>query len=742
MRMWLTAAAMVAGCWLGVLWPLLVLSVIAVAGVWRNRALWLVWLVLGYGFGVWQLNEGLAQRLPVELDREMIRLQGEVVDVPVTRREFRFGRWQWRQQIHMAVWGDDVWSGTHRVVLNSYGPSVLLKAGDQVLLSAELKIPRGVYNHFGPDRARSDLSAGVDARGTLKQVSLIANGGGVAARRERLSLRVEEAVNDSPFGQAVLPALVVGDRSLLEPPLWRTFQVTGGAHLLAISGLHIAIVAGWFWWLGRVLFAPVMQALMPVLRRYSQQHLAWVPALLAATGYAALSGFSLPTVRALVMLIVVALAQWWRVPISLGRALALALLVVLMIMPLAALSESLWLSFGAVAFIAMLTRSHASWRLIILLPTVMTMASAVLFQQWTPSAPLANLILVPLYTLLVIPAALLGALLDQTWLLQAAATGVELSVWVMTWLANQGVPSWLMLPSTVSGMVLMFGLMLLLMPFVPFPRRLLPLCLLPWLTQQPEPLASGEWSLTAFDVGQGLAVAIRTREHLLIYDAGPSWPGGSVAAQSLSPWLSVTGQKVDRMLISHGDNDHAGGLTDLPLPDLLLSGEPQRVPGSRLCQAGDQWQWDGVTFTVLWPREPGRKGNAASCVLHVGGPFGSALLPGDIGIQQEYRLLGALTPVDLLVLGHHGSQSSTSAALLRQLQPRFAIASAGYRNRFNHPHPKVLSKLDSAGITVLRTDRDGMIVFRQGGADNGRLITKWRQAYARPWHGPAVWRLW
>ena len=742
MRMWLTTAAIVAGCWLGVLWPLLVLAVVAAAGMWRCRALWLVWLIIGSGFGVWQLNIGLIKRLPADQDRAVVSLQGEVVDVPVTHREFRFGRWQWRQQILFLVWGSEEWPGKHQVVLNSYAPPVLLGAGDRVRLTAELKVPRGLYNRFGPDRSRSDLSAGIDARGTLKQISVEGNNRGIAAWREQLSYRVEERVSGSPLGQAVLPALIVGNRSGLEASLWQAFQVTGGAHLLAISGLHIAIVAGWFWWLGRVVFAPVLQALMPVLRRYSQQHLAWVPALLAATGYAALAGFSLPTVRALVMLIVVALAQWWRVPISLGRALALALLVVLMIMPLAALSESLWLSFGAVAFIAMLTRSHGSWRLIILLPVVMTMASAGLFHQWTPSAPLANLILVPLYTVLVIPAALLGALLDQTWLLQAAATGVELSVWVMTWLANQGIPSWLMLPSTVSGIVLMFGLMLLLMPFVPFPRRLLPFCLLPWLTQQPEPLASGEWSLTAFDVGQGLAVAIRTREHLLIYDAGPSWPGGSVAAQSISPWLSVTGQKVDRMLISHGDNDHAGGLVDLPSGVALFSGEPHRVPGSHFCRAGDRWSWDGVSFTVLWPRETGLKSNAASCVLHVDGPFGSVLLPGDIGVQQEYHLLGTLPSVDLLVLGHHGSQSSTSAALLRQLQPRFAIVSAGYRNRFNHPHPAVLGRLDSAGITVLRTDRDGMIVFRQGGADNGRLITKWRQAYARPWHGPAVWRLW
>lgn len=165
MRMWWTAAAMVAGCWLGVLWPLLVLCAVAVVGMWRYRSLWLVCLVLGYGFGVWQLHQGLAQRLPAEQDRAVLSLQGRVLDIPVTRREFRFGRWQVRQQIRLVVWGSEAWPGTHRVVLNSYAPSVLLSAGDRVALDAELKVPRGVYNRFGPDRARADLSAGVDARG-------------------------------------------------------------------------------------------------------------------------------------------------------------------------------------------------------------------------------------------------------------------------------------------------------------------------------------------------------------------------------------------------------------------------------------------------------------------------------------------------------------------------------------------------------------------------------------------------
>ena len=741
MRLWCLSAALAAACWLGLLWPLLVLVVVAVLG-WRRGRRWLVWLPLLWCYGVVQLNSGVSARLPASLEGETLVMQGKVVGLPATVNEFRFGRWRYRQTLTLDVWGATRWPGMHRIRVNAYELPVQVKADQRLALMVKLKAPRGVYNATGVDAARRDLAAGIDARGTVQSWTVQGRDKGLDRWRQWLSDLVAERVSVSPAGRAILPALVVGDRSRLSSELWQQFQITGGAHLLAISGLHIAIVAGWFWWLGRWLLGPMMQRLFPVLTVFTLQQLAWGPALLAALGYAALAGFSLPTVRAVIMLAVVAVAQCARVSVPLWKSLGVALLMVLLLFPLSALSESLWLSFGAVAAIAMLVTSHGARWLLVLLPVMMAMLGAILFQQWSISAPLANLFLIPLYTCIVVPLALLGSLLQQGWILQGAATGTELSVWLMASLASSTSGWRLPLPTATSGLFAMLALALLLMPALPFPRRLLPILLLPWLCQRAAPLSEGDWELVAFDVGQGLALAVRTREHLLIYDSGPSWPGDSMARRIILPWLARKGLTPDRIIISHGDNDHAGGMKVLAGMAPVSSGEPQRVPGSEACRAGQQWGWDGVTFTLLWPGPEVVPGNESSCVLRVSGAGRSLLIPGDIGKQSEYRLLGSLPRTDLLVVAHHGSSSSTSAALLRQVQPAYALVSAGYRNRFRHPHPQVLQRLGNAGVTVLRTDRDGMIVFRWGAADNVPLITTWRQFRERPWHRPAAWRFW
>ena len=227
---------------------------------------------------------------------------------------------------------------------------------------------------------------------------------------------------------------------------------------------------------------------------------------------------------------------------------------------------------------------------------------------------------------------------------------------------------------------------------------------------------------------------MRTQRHLVLYDLGPGWAGGSAAKSVLLPWLRRHGLTPDLTIVSHGDGDHAGGLADLEHTGRLLSGEPDRVDGARPCRAGQQWRFDGVRFEVLWPPDGSYQGNAASCVLRVDALGASALLTGDIPKQVEYRLLGRVAPTTVLQLAHHGSDSSSSTAWLRAVSPRWAVASMGYANRFDHPDPDVVDRLEAAGVTLLRTDRTGMIVFRLGGPDNAALITKWRRAHGRPWH--------
>ncbi|HCE39404.1 MAG TPA: DNA internalization-related competence protein ComEC/Rec2, partial [Alcanivorax sp.] len=252
----------------------------------------------------------------------------------------------------------------------------------------------------------------------------------------------------------------------------------------------------------------------------------------------------------------------------------------------------------------------------------------------------------------------------------------------------------------------------------------------------------GRVDLVVFEVGQGQALALRTAGHLVLYDAGPGWNGGSAMARVVVPWLRRHGLRPDVTVISHGDGDHAGGLEDLPWPGRLLAGEPDRVPGAAPCRAGQHWRFDGVDFRVLWPRDRDWQGNDASCVLRVDAVGASLLLTGDITKAVEYRLLGKVAPVDVLQLAHHGSASSSADAWVASLAPRWAVASVGYANRFRHPAPDLVAGLEAAGVTVLRTDRTGMIVFRLGGLDNAALVEKWRRDHGRPWHRPVGGRSW
>lgn len=738
MRWWFCSAAIMAAVWSGALWPLIAL----LAAAWRwpggGRVTTLAALSLAFALGLTALHHGLAARLPTALNGRPLTVEARVVDLPVTKVQDHYGHRRRRQKLVLAVRlvsRHHRWPGRHRVRVSAWAPLPELHAGDRLRARVKLYFPHGWYNQAGPDFARVDLARHIDARGVLKAVDEVRpDRRGLAAWRARLARRLRSRLAVSPLGRAVIPALVAGDRRGLTPRLWTLFRDTGTAHLLAISGLHLTLVTGLLWWLGRWLLAPLWWP----WRRFGAGRLAWLPALAGAYAYAALAGFGVSTRRALVMVTVLALCRWLRRRPDAGTALAAALLTVLLIDPLSALSAGLWLSFTAVAAIITIPAAGRV-PLWLALPVVMAVPGAWLFGHWAWWSPLANLLLVPLFSLLVVPLALLGAVTGWSLPLLGAATGVELSAAVMRVIDNWPAPP---LPALygVAGVAVLAATLLAWLPACPWPRWLLPLWLLPWLCPAGSAPGVGQVDLIVFEVGQGQAIALRTAHHLVLYDLGPRWPGGSAARLTLIPWLKRFGLHPDVTVVSHGDQDHAGGLADLrrSLPDIgrLLSGEPDRVPGSLPCRAGQHWRFDGVDFRILWPRDGGPKGNAASCLLRVQAGAVSALLTGDMPAEVEYRLLGSVKPVTVLQLAHHGSDSANTGPWLRSIRPRWAVASMGYANRFGFPRPDVVRRLHAAGVTVLRTDRAGMIVFRLGGPDNAALITQWRRRHPRPWQEP------
>ncbi|HEY1092678.1 MAG TPA: DNA internalization-related competence protein ComEC/Rec2, partial [Burkholderiaceae bacterium] len=408
-------------------------------------------------------------------------------------------------------------------------------------------------------------------------------------------------------------------------------------------------------------------------------------------------------------------------------------------------------------------RAHlqAGWRAQWIATLGLAPLSLLFFQQISLVGLLANLIAIPLVSLVITPLALAGAVLPLLWqwdvycidLLHAVLRGLQSLPGAVQWLPVA--PLW------AQGLGLLGGVLAVL----PLPWRVrvcAPLLALGLLWPAvPRPL-EGVFELIAPDVGQGMAVWVRTRRHSLLFDAGPQWGPRSDAGQRvLLPLLRARGEaRLDVLLLSHRDADHVGGAASLlaaePVAELLSSlapGHPllAQVPNRR-CEAGQQWQWDGVHFEVLAPTADdylrANKSNAVSCVLRIVDAAGhAALLAGDIEATQELALLARAQTVrsEMLLVPHHGSKTSSTEAFLRAVGPRLALVQAGYRNRFGHPALAVMARYQALGITVFESPSCGAWTWASADAspqcqrELGRRYWHERQTRRVPADRPDVW---
>jgi competence protein ComEC len=370
------------------------------------------------------------------------------------------------------------------------------------------------------------------------------------------------------------------------------------------------------------------------------------------------------------------------------------------------------------------------------------------FQQGSLSAPLANLVAVPLVGFAVVPLTLLGSALVAFWpegggvLLRLAADlfqwfwpGLEMLVGKVP-LLSRSVPIWTLAPA-------LLGMAWLLMPRGwPF-RSLGAFLLLPMLLVKTAPPAEGTAQFTLLDVGQSLAAVVQTHRHTLVFDTGLRFPSGFDAGKGvLLPFLRQRGiEQVDILLLSHGDNDHIGGARSLsdgiPIKRILTSA-PHKVTWARPepCRSGQSWQWDGVEFSVLHPPDLGRdgRGNDESCVLMVSVGEQRVLLPGDIEAAAERILVAgdAELHAQVLIAPHHGSKTSSTSAFIEAVQPDWVLYPVGYRNRFGFPNPKVSERYRQAGVREIRSDRSGAVSLTLG--EGGIQPQSWRLHVRRYWH--------
>jgi competence protein ComEC len=358
------------------------------------------------------------------------------------------------------------------------------------------------------------------------------------------------------------------------------------------------------------------------------------------------------------------------------------------------------------------------------------------------SGPLANLVAVPWVSLLVVPLALLGTLLlPVPWLgeglLWLAGGLLEVLFRLLAWIAAL-LPAWL--PSSLPLGCWLLGSLGVLLCLAPagVPLRALGLAmLLAFLVPPRERVPAGRAEIWQLDVGQGLAVLVRTREHVLLYDAGPRFGDFDLGERVVLPSLRQLGvSRLDTLLLSHADSDHAGGAGavahGMAIGD-VLSGEAGELPlllQARPCIDGASWDWDGVRFTT-WRWSAAEDGNQASCLLKVQAVGESLLLTGDIDARAERALLelGDELHADWLQVPHHGSRSSSSTAFLDAVRPSAALISRGWHNSFGHPHPAVVARYQMRGIALYDSAEHGALRLLLGA---GEGISAWRER-ARFW---------
>jgi len=646
-----------------------------------------------------------------------------------------------------------------KIRLGWYGDSAAPGAGERWQLAVRLKRPYGFANPGGFDFERWLFQQRIHATGYVREDARnrrVSSGWLSPLQRYRNRLiNAFARLGDTP-GAGFIKALTVGERNDISTAQWQVLNATGTSHLMAISGLHISLVAGLVFWLVRRGWSRCAR----LAGRLPAPRAAAMAAMLAALLYALLAGFGIPARRALVMVWILMLAILSDRYSSFAQVICLAALATLLLDPLSVLAAGWWLSFQAVIIIAWLAtgrhgmQGQARQRLLMHLALACCMAPVLLlfFQQASLLAPFANAVAVPFVGLLIVPLALTGSVLfgfSETLgasLLGLAAGLLDLAWPVLQWLAGTGLAAWTRhqppawtLPPALAGLALLF---------VPrgMPGRWLGgVLLLPLVLVHPPVPPPGEAWITLLDVGQGLSAVVQTSRHALVYDAGPRFsPAFDTGRAVVLPFLrrqGITG--LDMLVVSHGDNDHIGGvpsLLDAYAPMVTYSSVPEKLPGGDAgrCQHGQHWEWDGVAFAILHPDvADGLAGNNASCVLLIEAADGQRLLlPGDIEQAAERRLVAKQRDrlsAQVLVAPHHGSATSSSAAFVRAVDPDVVIFPAAYLNRYRFPKREVVERYRAAGAQVFETGRHGAVSVKLSSSAAQPVITAWRDHYRHIW---------
>jgi competence protein ComEC len=725
-------------------WTVFLLPLSCLLVRWRGRAC-LASVLAGALLATAQAQQRLDARLPYSEQPQDFWLSGQIAGLPEQQAEGTTSDWRF---LFAPVESE---LGLVRVMW--YRSTVEPSAGQCWRFRLRLKSPHGLMNPGGFDYEGWLYREGIGATGYVREAEPCLVGTASALGRAELALlqfRQHLVAWATSHLQAhamrgFVLGLTVGDASDIDDGQWQVLRRTGTTHLISISGLHITLAASFVFFLVRWLWA----CWPGLLLRLPAQRAAAALAMLSAIAYALLAGFSVPTQRALVMLLVVMGALLASRQVAPSHLLSLALLAVLLLDPSAVLSPGFWLSFGAVAWMLYVMAARVGpvsrWRSWLVPQGVLSVALVAPCLFWFGESslvsPLANLVLIPLFGLL-IPWLLLAFVLMKTsvgaWMVVAGADCLALIWQGLQWLASVTGAYWTTaVPSLPVLLLAMLGLLLVFAPHGMPARSLGALFCLPLLLPPVVAPPQGHFDLALLDVGQGLSAVVRTQHHSLLFDAGPAFKGGLDSGESVVlPYLRQQGiRKLDRVVLSHGDMDHRGGLAAVRA-GIGIGDELGTAAGSA-CRVGQRWHWDGVEFEILHPH-PGDhwSDNDGSCVLQIRAGRYRVLLTGDIQSAAERNLMvkyGERLASDVLVVPHHGSRSSSTEEFVTTVAPHWALVPAGWANRWGFPKPDVVMRYESIQARVESTGTHGALQLRMSPEHGVEQFTRWREQSRRLW---------
>lgn len=617
--------------------------------------------------------------------------------------------------------------------------SIPLGVNSEIKAEVELKPITGLKNEVGFDSENFSLSQGIVARATsMKDSRWIVRS--KSALRQTLIARINASIAGL-YNEPLIRALSYSDRSLLTPDLWKSLRDSGLIHLVSISGLHIGMALSFGCFLGFLFRLAIPWA----------NHLPYIFGLVFAVAYSWLADFSLPTVRALSVCAIYLFLKYHKLHWPSWRILLLAISGQLLVEPFSFLGSSFWLSYLSVVAVLVVLNivwmNQYSWLNILKHIIAVQLAlslfilpiSGYFFSGFSAVSPLFNLIFIPWFSLVVVPMIFIALLFtcltadvfSWIWIF------VDGVLWPLNWALGLAEETWFAVSDDSLILITLilfcsFGLRFLTVNSILLIIGIATLCLV-------FPFKQYYWRVDVLDVGHGLSVLLEKDGKALLYDTGKSWSGGSIAERVISPILHSKGHsQIDALILSHLDDDHAGGrrfLEENFEPNDKFSS--QLLPDYLPCVEGEAWYWQGVKFEAIWPPKLVRRAfNPHSCVIRVVDPVSNfrILLTGDIEAISEWILIRRpeLLDSDIVIVPHHGSKSSSNPKFIEAINPQIAIASLAKNNRWGMPSPSVQQAYTSLGTSWFDTGESGQVsiyVWR----DFWRLKTQ-RNKMFEPWY--------